>query len=216
MHKQTAETVLANHPILDGAPSPVLRGLLVSSVTRRVEVGQVLCGAHARTGRVWFVAQGLLQSTIQSRRGSPVTIEVLRDGEAFGYLNCWMQEPHVEEVSGLVPSVVVGVPAERFLAFVQDHAPASAAVLRETAERMRSLVRLRAISTEPASARVRSVLAFLHDKMGPTIPMTREMIAMVAGLTTETVSRSMAPLARRGIVDLRRGAVEILAPERLS
>lgn len=216
MNREAAETVLAQHPLLRGASHPRLRRLAAVAVGRRVSAGQLLCGVAERTGCVWFVGRGLLHATTQSRRGSPVTVDVLRPGEAFGYLNCWMSEPHTEDVSGLVAAEVVGVPASHFMEYVRAHQSAAQLLLVETAERMRSLMRLRAISTEPASARVRSVLAFLHDKIGPKIPMTREMIAMVAGLTMETVSRSMAPLRRRGVIEVSRGVVEILDAESLS
>jgi DNA-binding transcriptional regulator YhcF (GntR family) len=45
--------------------------------------------------------------------------------------------------------------------------------------------------------------------------MTRAILAIVAGLSTETVSRSLAPLHRRGIIVLRRGFVDIVDAERL-
>lgn len=212
MTADNIQDLLASHPILRDAPLSLTRRLAGAAVSRRVGPGQLLCGTAERTGNVWIVARGLLHATIQSRDGSPVTVDVLRAGEAFGYLNCWMEEAHVEDVSGLTATDVVGVPAGRFLAFVEDHQPAAQLLLRETASRMRALMQLRAISTEPAQQRLRSVLHFLYEKMGPTIPMTRPMLAMVAGLTTETVSRSLAPLGRRRAIRLRRGSVEIMDP----
>lgn len=216
VNRDGAAAALANHPLLDGVPASHLSFLLSRAVARRVCARQVLCGSNERTGNVWFLTRGLLHATVQSRRGSPITVDVLQAGDTFGYLNCWMAEPHIEDVCGLVPADVVGVPAASFMDFVDAHQPAAQRLLRETAERMRALMRLRAICTEPSSSRVRSVLAFLHEKMGRNIPMTREMIATVAGLTTETVSRSMAPLHRRRVIALRRGLVEILDPGGLS
>lgn len=208
--------VLSSNPVLRGAPESALRALAARAVVRQVKAGQVLCGRTLPTGQVWFVSQGLLHATIHSKSGSPVTVDVLRPGEAYGYLSCWTgHNGHDEDVAGLVPAEVVGVPAARFLEFVESHQRATHALLQDTAERVRALMSLRALSTEPAGQRVRSVLAFLHDKLGPRIPMTRAMIATVAGLTTETVSRSMAPLSRRGVIALRRGMVEILDRSRL-
>jgi CRP-like cAMP-binding protein len=210
MKIELIESLLTSHPVISGAPRELIRTLARNAVERRVEAGQLLCGESERTGRVWFVGDGLLHATIQSRDGTPVTVDVIRPGEAFGYLNCFMSEEHTEDISGLVSAQVVGIPSGQFGTFVTDHQPAAQLLLRETAERMRGLMRLRAISTEPALARVRSVLTFLYDKLGSTIPMTRPMIAMVAGLTTETVSRAMAPLRRKRLIILRRGVVEII------
>jgi CRP-like cAMP-binding protein len=215
MTRDSIEQLLSAHPVLRDAPLALRRKLAASAVSRRINASQLLCGHADRTGHVWIVARGLLHATLHSRDGSPVTVDVLRPGEAFGYLNCWMEDAHTEDVFGLTDAEVVGVPAGQFIKFVQQHRPAAELLLRETAERMRALMRLRAIATEPARERLKSVLTFLYEKMGPQIPMTRQMLAMVAGLTTETVSRSLAPLSRKKIIMLRRGAVEILDPMRL-
>jgi CRP-like cAMP-binding protein len=139
-----------------------------------------------------------------------VTVALLRPGDAFGYLACWLDEGCSATAWALTASEVVGVPVQAFCAFVAAQPAASDAVLRALSARLAALERLRALSTEPARARVRSVLRFLCEVTGPRIPMTRPMIATVAGLTTETVSRALAPLSRRRAIALRRGAVEVL------
>lgn len=207
--------MFSSHPVMAGAPAHLVKALGRQAVYRELAAGQLLCGNSERTGRVWFVMGGLLHATIQSQEGSPVTVDVLRPGQAFGYLNCFMEGAHTEDVSSLIAAEVVGVPAGSFLSFIHAHQPAARLLLAETAERMRGLMRLRAIATEPSDARVRSVLAFLNERMGSTIRMTRPMIAMVCGLTTETVTRSMAPLRRSKLIAVRRGRVEILDSDAL-
>lgn len=211
MTRGTLERLLAAHPMCHRAPSEELRRLAQHATLRRLQPGQVLCTGGGN-GTVWFILKGLLQSSAQMPEGTPITIELLRPGMAFGCLDGWLKEPALEDVTCLVQAEVVGVRVGDYLDFVKRHPPAVDVLFKETAERVRAIVRLRAIGTEPARTRVCSVLAFLHEKVGPVIPMTRPLIAMMAGLTTETVSRSMAPLRRRRVIKIRRGAVEILEP----
>ena len=55
----------------------------------------------------------------------------------------------------------------------------------------------------------------LMEKLGPTLPFTREEIADMAGMTTETVIRQMSGLKERGIVTSDRGRITILDEQKL-
>ena len=55
----------------------------------------------------------------------------------------------------------------------------------------------------------------LHAKSGPTLPFTRQDIAEMAGVTTETAIRIMGRLKAGGIIGSSRGKIVVLDENKL-
>ncbi|MFC1892585.1 Crp/Fnr family transcriptional regulator [Chloroflexota bacterium] len=75
--------------------------------------------------------------------------------------------------------------------------------------------RLRDFAGERAEQRLASVLLMLTAKLGTTLPFTRQEIADMVGITTETTIRVLSTLKERGLIRSTRGTVTILDEQKL-
>jgi CRP/FNR family cyclic AMP-dependent transcriptional regulator len=78
------------------------------------------------------------------------------------------------------------------------------ATLRSTSARVarRLLLLARGDATQAPDAR-------------PVVPVSQEALAMMLGITRQTLSRELKALAARGAISLGYGRIEIVSPERL-
>jgi CRP/FNR family transcriptional regulator, nitrogen oxide reductase regulator len=64
--------------------------------------------------------------------------------------------------------------------------------------------------------RLLKVLLTLYQKFGGTLDFTSNELAELAGTTTESTLRVMARLRRSGVIQTRRGQIQILRAENLT
>jgi CRP/FNR family transcriptional regulator len=70
--------------------------------------------------------------------------------------------------------------------------------------------RLKDLAGERAQQRLARILLMLASRMGHTIPFTRQELADMAGMTTETAIRLTSQLKERGIISSVRGQLIIV------
>ena len=61
----------------------------------------------------------------------------------------------------------------------------------------------------------RKVLLTLSKKFGQTIPLTRQELSELAGITHETVIRTLSRFKERGMISSSRGQTTLVRPKQL-
>lgn len=188
-------------------------------------------GAHSQilgylddTDDVYFVTEGRVRVAVYSASGREVSFRDVGAGEFFGEFAALDPAPRSANVITLTETVVAIMPAETFRDLIRTWPSISLALLRH----MTRLVRLYServieFSTLGVKNRVHAELlrlAMEHAAGTPAVlirpaPTHAELAARIA-THREAVTRELNDLARRGVIELKRGAIMVFDMERLA
>lgn len=182
---------------------------------RRLRPGERLVSKDGIVDRVWITVEGLLYAHVHTPEGKTVTLELFTPGNMFGCLCLLSGGRYTFDATALVPSAALGLPSRLLLDLAGRNQSLCERLLANAAARARRLAALRVISSERSAAKIRGVLLWLYELLGPRMPLTLGMIGAVAGLSRESVSRLMAPMKRRGWLSIDRGLISLAHPEKL-
>ena len=111
---------------------------------------------------------------------------------------------------------VFGIKREDFLRFLAGRPQVALRIISILSGRLRDAQgRLRDLAGERVEQRLARTLLMLSSKLGTTLPFTRQEIADMAGMTTETAIRVMSHLRGREIIRSARGKIIILDETKL-
>ena len=172
-------------------------------------------------GDLWLrcVESGVVGLVVTPLSGRPVLVEILEPGDLFGPLLCAAALPEEElglRFQALTAVSVVALPQEAVQKLLRARPAVLEALLLEQRRRFGRLVGAAALAAERIEHRLMRLLLRLSRVLGPEVPLTKRALALAAGTTTESVIRTLAPLARAGWIASRRGAISVLKPLKFS
>ncbi|MBI2362501.1 MAG: Crp/Fnr family transcriptional regulator [Elusimicrobia bacterium] len=165
-------------------------------------------------GDLWLraVRRGVLGLVVIPASGRAAMVDLLEPGDVFGPLLCasaWMDEDLGLRILTLTPAEVLAVPQKAVQRLLSAGPRTLEGLLAEQRRRISRLVANAAFSSERIDRRVIRILLRLTRVLGPEVPLTRRVLALAAGATTETVIRTLAPLERAGWISSRRGSIQL-------
>ncbi len=207
-----------------GSTGEWIARLEAAGVSRRFARGQVVVGQGEEITSLHIVRTGAVRLSASSLGGREVVAAVLGVGEVFGELAVLGGGPSPVCARAVEDALVWAIPRER-LATALDRDPVlAAALLRLLAARLgRTSEALRDALLHDVSTRVSRRLSELARVHGAPVeggvvvrlPLTQEDLARMVGASRETVNRSLASLAARGLVRSRGRRYVIPDPDAL-
>ena len=187
-----------------------LEDLARSCRRRDVRRGQALAD-RGDAGDLYLLITGALEVVRVASDGRRVVFRRLVPGDVVG-VSLLGGAVHSADVVATESGSVLQLPRE----LVRE------TLLREPEAALRALGRLgewlgetsdsvEAERTSPLPVRLRTTLSGLGDGRRE-VRMTHEELASLLGVTRESVSRELKALERSGMIRLRRGRIELLAP----
>ena len=196
-------------------PVPEQRRLAELAQERRYAKGQTIFREGQPSDAVWVVKTGRVHLMKFLADGKASTTCVMTAGESFCCLPALDRKPYPADAVTATDSVVVRIPLEAF----QHAMGRSPAFTQQTlclfCDRLRQVEHNSCMAYQPVEQRLARVLLGLAKKFGPTIPLTRQELAEIAGTTHETTIRTLSRLSKQGVIRSARGMTTILQPERL-
>jgi CRP/FNR family transcriptional regulator len=196
-----------------------VRGLLTR---QRFEPHQSLFLAGEPNTHLYVVREGQIKLTTLSSDGREQIIGLGLAGHLIGFDDV-RDTAHTYSAVALTSAQVCKVAHADMLKILAENPQAmmrAINVLNEELGRAQSVIRL--LGHKTSSERVASFLLSLlppgkhnGDPLDVPLPLSRQEMAELLGLTIETVSRHMSELKREGIIDAPRGRVQILNTPRL-
>jgi CRP-like cAMP-binding protein/CheY-like chemotaxis protein len=113
-------------------------------------------------------------------------------------LLCLIPKDQLDELLNLYPEV-----AREFIKLLSNH-------IREKEEQLLQL------AYNSVRKRLADTLVRLHKQQGDNFKISREDLAAMAGIATETVSRTLSDFKDEGLLEKKGSNISILAPERLA
>lgn len=164
---------------------------------------------------VWVVKTGRVHLMKFLADGKVSTTCVMGDGETFCCLPALDKNPYPADAVAAAESTVVRIPIDAFHQAMARSPTFTQETLCLFCDRLRQVEHKSCMVYEPAETRLAQVLLGLSKKFGPTIPLTRQELAEIAGTTHETAIRTLSQFKRQGWIRSARGTTTILRPEGL-
>lgn len=168
---------------------------------------------------LYFIVQkGFAKLYKTSRSGKNLTFTLVTPGDAVNGLALTLENYYMT-AQAIGDLVVLRIARQDYLAFLIRHPSVSIRLLAVVAGNMsREHEKLLEVVSEDAEHRLVHSLRILAKKFGSRISLSREELAELAGLTTETTIRLMSKLKRHGIIaaSAERGTIVISDPKKLA
>jgi len=209
--------------LLRGLPAEDVRALLDTAARRTYRRSEAIFREGERANALHLIAEGRVGVQIGTIDGEVLTLAVLGPGDCVGELALVASTAErVATCVALERTVTLAVHRDHFAELRRRHPALTDGLVETLAETVRRLDRqLIEALRMPADARIRQHLAALAERYGTggdgvEVRLTQEDLARVAGTTRSTVNRVLRDEAQRGTVELRRGRILVLDPERLA
>lgn len=216
--------ILSHLPFFQGLSADQIREINPQFVDRGYQSGVIIYTEGDPASRLYVVADGIVKLTQMSQSGKEVMLDVLKSGEFFGSLTHSARDVYTQTAYAQTPVCALSIEGRQFRQILKDHSQIALHVMDIMTERLReSQEMVRLISTAPVEQRIAFVLLKLADKLGEKdatglliqMPLSREDIANLTALTTETVSRVMSQFQKENLIQSGRQWVAISAKEEL-
>ncbi|MER7541542.1 Crp/Fnr family transcriptional regulator [Spirillospora sp. NPDC127506] len=172
---------------------------------RRSETVMVLFDTHVKVTR--------------RTAGGPRWLACRGPGDIIGEMSLVLNRPHSATVAAVRGGRVLVLPQSAFDALARRHAGLQRALLRVTAERLRSADDERSAAEQSVLSRVARLLGGPgpgERPAGAAPPRFQHEIAELLGVSRASVVRALTKLRASGIVSTRHGSITVLDPAGLS
>lgn len=198
------------------------QALLQAGELLRLRPGEMLFRQGDAPGGFYGLLSGSLKISSLREDGREAIFVVLEAGNWMGEISLMDQQPRTHDATALGAVEVLVVPQPAFTALM-DEAPFARAVAAMLAARVRSLYGLvedAALRSTRARVARRLLLlargdATLAVSARPVVPVSQEALAMMLGLSRQTLSKELKALVALGAVELRYRRIEISSAARL-
>lgn len=197
---------LRTFPLFQGLPEDRLGAVARCAMMRRIPRGQAVVHAGDRTDFVYFVLTGSLKVTVSDEDGREVILSILGQGELFGEMGMFGEQPRSATVLAVVPSDLVQISKQDFRRIMEENFDIAWRIMTNLAERLRNADRkIESLALMDVYGRVARLLLDMSEPVGSEVIVTRKIskqdIAKMIGASREMVSRVMKDLGLQGLIE---------------
>lgn len=214
------------NPWFAGLPPAERRALAGAGERHRLAPGEMLFrqgdAVPSGTGMFYGVLAGTIKASSLREDGKEAILTVLEAGDWFGEISLVDLQPRTHDATAVSDAEVLAVPRAKFDALMKRPAFALA-ICRMMAGRVRSLMELVEDATL-RSTRARVARRLVQMSRGissqqraprPVVPVSQEALAMMLGVSRQTLSKELQEMVKLGAVTLGYGRIEIASLARL-
>ena len=210
--------LIRENPLFRELPEGEIDKVNEQFVDQGFEAGETILREGEAAQRLYLVALGIVKLFRSTETGDFSLIDVLSSGDYFGSLAGYGPKEYGETAVARSTVCALSVDSETFRRIIEEHPSVGLRTIDALSNRLslahEMVTQLRGYEAE---ARIAYVLLRLATKLGQQwegntlirSPLSREEIASMAGTTTETCSRVLTSLRRKGVIDAGRGWVAI-------
>ena len=180
-------------------PKKEIEKLTTSCRIKEFEKGQTIFREGAFCDSVWVVKEGRVHLVKYLLDGKVSTTCVMAPGEIFCCLSSLDKRTYPSNAVAAVKTEVVRIPIELF-SDLMTQTPFAQKAICLFCDRLRHVEGRACQMQDSAERRIGRVLLALSKKFGETIPLTRQEIAELSGVTLETAIRVISHFRRQKLV----------------
>jgi CRP/FNR family transcriptional regulator, cyclic AMP receptor protein len=209
---------ISTSPWFSSLPLADQGSLAADSTLVSIDVDRPLCRRGDQPDGFYGIVEGRLKASNVRGDGKEAILSILEPGNWFGQMSVITGWPYAHDVIALETAQVVRVPVEAFHAHMQG-----AAFARSIAELLAQHTGLLYQMLEEAtlfSTRARIARRLMHLARGDAtfaagdrskIQVSQDTLAMMLGISRQTLSLELKDMAAKGALALRYGHVEIVS-----
>jgi CRP/FNR family transcriptional regulator, cyclic AMP receptor protein len=199
-------TALKTFALFHGLPEATLDAIARTATMRRFPRGQAVVLAGDHTDCVYFVLTGSLKVIVSDEDGREVILSILGQGELFGEMGMFGEQPRSASVVSVVPSDMIMVSKSDFRHLMHDNFEVAWRMMCNLADRLRNADRkIESLALMDVYGRVARLLIEMSEEVdGQTLVLskiTKQDIAKMIGASREMVSRVMKDLSVQGLIE---------------
>jgi CRP/FNR family transcriptional regulator, nitrogen oxide reductase regulator len=166
----------------------------------------------------WFyiVIEGKVKISKLTSTAKEIVLSFFGPGEIFGEVAVLENGPYPASAQAVDPSRLIGIRKADFWNFLLKHPAVALKIISLLSARLREAQsRLRDLAGERVEQRLARLLLRLNEKLGATLPFTRQELSDMSGTTTETAIRTLSQWKDQGVVSSVRGKTTIVDVDKL-
>lgn len=197
---------LRTFSLFQGLPDERMANVARCAMMRRVPRGQAVVHAGDQPDYVYFVLTGSLKVLVSDEDGREVILTILGQGELFGEMGIFDEQPRSASVVAVQPSDLVMISKQDFKQLMREDFDIAWRIMSNLADRLRNADRkIESLALMDVYGRVAHLLLEMAEqKDGETIvtrKISKQDIAKMIGASREMVSRVMKDLGVQGLIE---------------
>jgi len=196
--------------------APAERARVETDVTTRVFAPGSLVCRKGEAVEAWIgVVDGLVKMANVSPDGKATSFLGAGSGGWFGEGSLLKDEPRRYDIIALRESVIAFLPRATFMWLLDSSMPFNRFLLTQLNERLGQFIGMmeheRLLGPEARLARQLAALfnPVLYPHVGPTLPVSQEEIAQLAGLSRQRTNQALQRLEQAGLLRIEYGSVTV-------
>ena len=190
-----------------------VQNLEIPVYTMRYEAGEVFYQENDQTSAAYTIKSGVIKLVKQLHNGKNQIVRLLTTGDIFGFEGLMDTHYHHTAVA-LNEAHVCKLSLPDLIGVCRDSPHVHEAILHRWAQALKQTEDLLIeLGTKKAHERLASFIINWCDHSGlegwAPLPLTRQELAELLGLTVETVSRIMAEWKRNGLMEEKQGTIRL-------
>ncbi len=199
-------TALKTFSLFQGLADATLTGLAQTAVMRRFPRGHSVVHAGDRTDYVYLVLTGSLKVIVSDENGREVILSILGQGELFGEMGIFGEQPRSASVVAVMPSDLIMISKNDFRRLMHDNFEVAWRMMCNLADRLRNADRkIESLALMDVYGRVARLLIEMSEDVNGQVlvvsKITKQDIARMIGASREMVSRVMKDLSLQGLIE---------------
>ncbi len=211
MQKQTK----LNPSLFDKLTSAEVAQLKKYSQEKEYDKGEIIFSKGEPGKDVWVVKKGRVHLQNISYDGKVITSCIMTSGDIFCCLPALDGKPYTSDALVVESAIVLKIPGEFFRGLVSKNPAFSQEMMCTFCDRLRESEDRGCHALDPAEFRIIRLLLTLGKKFNNEIPLTRQEMAEIAGLTVETTIRILSRMKKDGLIRSVRRKTCLVSPEKL-
>jgi CRP/FNR family cyclic AMP-dependent transcriptional regulator len=210
MHHGIAQALRAV-PWLAACGDEVIDALAAHARLQAVADGAAVAWRGRHDDRLLVVVRGMLEVSMASPEGRRHVLNVIGPGTVFGLIPVLDRQPWIHDARAQGPGELLRLHRDAVLDTMRRHPALAEAVVQLLCARARKTYSLLAAqSLLELPARVARALLMLAGERGtPVLALPQADLADMLGVTRQSLNGQLRALARRGVVTLGRGRIEL-------
>ena len=184
------------------------------------ETNKVIYEEGSRSKYIFLILEGAVKSYKLNEQGKTLTTSIYKEDDFFGYTSFSKNIPYQDTSETIKPTKLVGVKKEKLITLLNNNHKVVLDLVDLLADNLKDVKdQLLDMAYDSVHKKTSATLLKFAEKINykpdDTIKISRQDLANVAGISTETLIRSLSKLKKEEIIEIDGRNIKILDLEAL-
>jgi len=215
---------ISEFPLFFGLPNEAIKLILEKSKIISFPRKAIIYYQNEPNDRLYIIISGQVKISKFTDDGKEVSVEILGDSEAFGYISLIEDKSCECTVTTLTKADILAVRKYEFLKLIRNYPIIINSLLKNACIRLRNAYNhIENISSSNAQKRIARILLELARQEGEYVNnvlifnshLTHQELGNLAGTSRETVTRALTYFKKNGYIKVARSKVTFLKEDEM-